>query len=155
MNDSPLDFGDNPHGLVFKNSQELDEIKKDSYHKERPALVEVLMHLAICHTVVVDKNKGVYNAASPDEQALVEGAKDQGFVFVGREPDSVLVVRDYDGYEKRFKVLKVLEFNSTRKRMSVIVQNMYTGYIELYCKGADSIVEKLLKKGDSAHDQFV
>lgn len=50
------------------------------------------MHLAICHTVVVDKNLGVYNAASPDELSLVEGAKAQGFEFVGREPDNVLVI---------------------------------------------------------------
>jgi magnesium-transporting ATPase (P-type) len=52
-------------------------------------------------------------------------------------------------------VLQVLEFNSTRKRMSAIMQNMQTGYIELYSKGADSIMEKLLKKGDSTHDKFI
>lgn len=44
----------------------------------------------------------------------------------------------------------MLEFNSTRKRMSLIVQNMQTGYIELYSKGADSIMEKLLAKGGAA-----
>lgn len=95
----------------------------DYYNPEYQGLYDCLMHLAVCHTVVVDKNKGVYNAASPDEQALVEGAKDQGFEFVGREPDNILVVRDVGGYTKRFKLLNVLEFNSTRKRMSVIVQN--------------------------------
>lgn len=42
----------------------------------------------------------------------------------------------------------MLEFNSTRKRMSIIVQNYQTGYIELYSKGADSIMEKLLAQGD-------
>ncbi len=64
-------------------------------------------------------------------------------------------MRDYAGYTLRYKVLNVLEFNSTRKRMSVIVQNYQTGYIELYCKGADSIVDKLLKTGDSEHDKFI
>ena len=113
------------------------------------------MHLAVCHTVVIDKVKGVYNAASPDEQALTEGAKDQGFEFIGRETDNVIVVKDNFGYKLRFKVLNVLEFNSTRKRMSVIVRNQQTGYIELYSKGADSIMEKLLRKGDSAHDEFL
>ena len=53
------------------------------------------MHLAICHTVVVDKNKGVYNAASPDELSLVEGAKAEGFEFIGREPDNILVVENH------------------------------------------------------------
>ena len=108
----------------------------------------MLLHLAICHTVVVDKNKGVYNAASPDELALVEGAKAEGYEFIGRETDNVIVVKDSLGYTLRYKVLNVLEFNSTRKRMSIILENQQTGYIELYSKGADSIMEKLLKRGD-------
>jgi magnesium-transporting ATPase (P-type) len=115
----------------------------------------MLLHLAVCHTVVVDKIKGIYNAASPDELALVEGAKSQGFEFIGRETDNVIVVKDPNGYQLRYKVLNVLEFNSTRKRMSLIVQNQQTGYIELYSKGADSIMEKLLKKGDPTHDAAV
>ena len=114
-----------------------------------------MLHLAVCHTVVVDKNKGVYNAASPDELSLVEGAKELGFQFYGRETDNVVVVYDNFGYKLKYKVLNVLEFNSTRKRMSVIFRNMQTGYIELYSKGADSIMEKLLKKGDREHDEFL
>ena len=81
----------------------------------------MLLHLAVCHTVVIDKQKGVYNAASPDELALVDGAKQQGFEFIGREPDNILVIKDSQGYTLKYKVLNVLEFNSTRKRMSVIV----------------------------------
>ena len=63
----------------------------------------------------------MYNAASPDELALVDGAKQQGFEFIGREPDNILVIKDSQGYTLKYKVLNVLEFNSTRKRMSVIV----------------------------------
>lgn len=43
--------------------------------------------------------------------------------------DGVLECREY-------KVLNLLEFNSTRKRMSVIVRDE-TGQILLMCKGAD------------------
>ena len=50
-------------------------ILADYYNPEYKSLEEVMTHLAVCHTVVVDKNKGVYNAASPDELSLVEGAK--------------------------------------------------------------------------------
>ena len=151
----PMDFNENPDGLVYKNEKELDAILNDTYNSEHAALNEVLMHLAVCHTVVVDKNKGLYNAASPDELALVDGAKSLGYVFVGREPDNILLVRDKAGYEKRFKLLNVLEFNSTRKRMSVIVQNMQTGYIELYCKGADNIIAERLVKGYPQHDKQI
>jgi len=74
-NNEPIDFATNPHGLVFKNESQMKEILNDYYHKEFKALADVMTHLAVCHTVVVDKNKGVYNAASPDELSLVEGAK--------------------------------------------------------------------------------
>ena len=126
MQQEPIDFATNPQGLITKDKRQLDEILGSSYYQRHPEfepLKDVLLHLAVCHTVVVDKIKGVYNAASPDEQSLVEGAKDLGFEFIGREPDSIMVVKDSDGYELRYKVLNVLEFNSTRKRMSVIVQN--------------------------------
>ena len=116
-----MDFVSNPHGLVEKSKPELDEILYDNYNAEHQGLYDVLMHLAVCHTVVIDKNKGVYNAASPDELALVEGAKAHGFTFVGRETDNVIHVTDPKGYSFRYKVLNVLEFNSTRKRMSIIV----------------------------------
>ena len=119
----PMDFDANPHGLENKNANDLKAILGDYYHKDKEAVRDVLMHLAVCHTVVVDKVKGVYNAASPDEQSLVEGAKDQGFEFVNREADNVMLVKDNFGYKFRYKVLNVLEFNSTRKRMSVIVRN--------------------------------
>ena len=142
-------FVTNPHGLVFKSKPELDAILKDSYNKDYQGLYDVLLLLAVCHTVVIDKNKGVYNAASPDELALVEGARDQGFEFVGREANNVIVVKDPAGYKLRYRVLNTLEFNSTRKRMSLIVENQQTGYIELYSKGADSIMEKLLKRGNT------
>ena len=42
-----------------------------------------------------------------------------------------------------YHLLHVLEFDSTRKRMSVIVRDD-RGEVILYCKGADSIIEKRL-----------
>lgn len=37
--------------------------------------------------------------------------------------------------------------------MSVVVKDQQTGEIVLLSKGADSVMEKLLKKGDQAHDR--
>lgn len=45
----------------------------------------------------------------------------------------------FKGKIKKFKLLHVLEFNSTRKRMSVIVKSE-NNQIILYTKGADSII---------------
>jgi phospholipid-translocating ATPase len=45
---------------------------------------------------------------------------------------------------KKYKLLHILEFNSTRKRMSVITEE--NGKYFLYCKGADSIILSRLDK---------
>lgn len=50
------------------------------------------------------------------------------------------MVIEINGEQKRYKLLHVLEFNSDRKRMSVIVREP-TGRILMLCKGADSILE--------------
>ena len=49
------------------------------------------------------------------------------------------------GTERKYKLLNVIEFDSTRKRMSVIIRTP-ENKIMLICKGADSIIEKRLKK---------
>lgn len=41
---------------------------------------------------------------------------------------------------KRFEILNILEFDSDRKRMSVILKNLNTNEIVLYCKGAENAV---------------
>jgi magnesium-transporting ATPase (P-type) len=47
----------------------------------------------------------------------------------------------------RYKLLQTLEFNSTRKRMSVIVQSLdEANEIILFTKGADTVIEKRLQK---------
>lgn len=45
----------------------------------------------------------------------------------------------------KFQLLNVIEFNSTRKRMSVIVRTP-DNRIKVFCKGADSIILPLLTK---------
>ncbi len=49
-----------------------------------------------------------------------------------------------------FEVVNVLEFDSDRKRMSVIAVDQETGKRTLYCKGADAIVELRLR-GDTEY----
>nr|GMD28515.1 putative phospholipid-transporting ATPase 9 [Ipomoea batatas] len=94
--------------------------------------------LAVCHTVIpeVDEasRKVSYEAESPDEAAFVIAAREIGFEFNKRTQSSV-------------SILNVLEFNSARKRMSVIVQDE-DGKILLLCKGADSVMfERLALNG--------
>lgn len=59
-----------------------------------------------------------YQAQSPDEGALVTAARNFGFVFRSRTPESVLLVEM--GRPVLYHLLAILDFNNLRKRMSVI-----------------------------------
>uniref|UniRef100_A0AAY4BEF7 Phospholipid-transporting ATPase n=1 Tax=Denticeps clupeoides TaxID=299321 RepID=A0AAY4BEF7_9TELE len=100
--------------------------------------------LALCHTVMAEeKNEGdlLYQAQSPDEGALVTAARNFGFVFRSRTPESVSIVEM--GVQRCYQLLAILDFNNVRKRMSVIVRSP-DGKLTLYCKGADTIIYERL-----------
>ncbi|NXH19469.1 AT8B3 ATPase, partial [Bucco capensis] len=117
-----------------------------------PVLREFLRLLALCHTVMVEE-KGdqlVYQAASPDEEALVLAAKNLGYVFLARTQDTITISEL--GVKRTYRVLAMLDFNSERKRMSVLVRDPQ-GTIRLYTKGADTVIlERLQRRGP--HETF-
>jgi len=76
---------------------------------------------------------------------LVNGARHLGFFFRERDADNNLVCDTWDG-ERKYKLLNLLEFDSTRKRMTVVVRTPENKVLVI-CKGADSIIEKRLRKG--------
>ncbi|GAA5828011.1 hypothetical protein JCM11251_005690 [Rhodosporidiobolus azoricus] len=121
---------------------------------QKEVLEEFLTLLATCHTVIPDKGedgKVVYQASSPDEAALVQGADVLGYTFITRKPQSVFVQLSHPPSSKprEYQILNILEFNSTRKRMSAIVRTP-EGKIKLYCKGADTVIfERLASEGQA------
>jgi magnesium-transporting ATPase (P-type) len=48
--------------------------------------------------------------------------------------------------ELEFKVLRIMEFNSDRKRMSILLKDPKDGLYKLYCKGADSVIKERLSQ---------
>uniref|UniRef100_A0A1A7YXS2 Phospholipid-transporting ATPase n=1 Tax=Iconisemion striatum TaxID=60296 RepID=A0A1A7YXS2_9TELE len=110
-----------------------------SNHPTAAVIQDFMTMMAICHTAVPERTdeKITYQAASPDEGALVRAARNLGFVFSGRTPDSVIV--EILRTEEKYELLHVLEFTSVRKRMSVIMRTP-SGKIRLYCKGADTVI---------------
>uniref|UniRef100_A0A8B9D4Z5 Phospholipid-transporting ATPase n=1 Tax=Anser cygnoides TaxID=8845 RepID=A0A8B9D4Z5_ANSCY len=122
---------------TFSDSSLLENLQNN--HPTAPIICEFLTMMAVCHTAVPERegDKIVYQAASPDEGALVRAARHLHFVFTGRTPDSVII--ESLGQEERYELLNVLEFTSSRKRMSVIVRTP-TGKLRLYCKGADTVI---------------
>ncbi|XP_030004214.1 phospholipid-transporting ATPase ID [Sphaeramia orbicularis] len=100
--------------------------------------------LALCHTVMPEEKKEgelYYQAQSPDEGALVTAARNFGFVFRSRTPETITLVEM--GRKVTYELLAVLDFNNVRKRMSVIVRSP-EGKLTLYCKGADTIIYERL-----------
>ncbi|XP_052737915.1 phospholipid-transporting ATPase VA isoform X1 [Bicyclus anynana] len=78
-----------------------------------------------------------FEAESPDELALAEAALAYGYELRGRSPDEVeLGIR---GELSKLKVLRVQEFDSNRKCMSIALRTP-NGQVVLYVKGADSTV---------------
>ena len=111
-----------------------------------------MIFLAVCHTIIIDEKKGTFNAASPDELALVHFAKQFGYTFTGVDSASYINIHDsIKGKAIRFKLLHTCEFTSSRKRMSVILE-CENGEILLMCKGADSVIEARLSH-DSLNGQ--
>uniref|UniRef100_A0AAQ4PXE5 Phospholipid-transporting ATPase n=1 Tax=Gasterosteus aculeatus aculeatus TaxID=481459 RepID=A0AAQ4PXE5_GASAC len=120
------------------NSTEFDDptlVLNIESHPTSPQICEFLTMMAVCHTVVPERedNQIIYQASSPDEGALVKGAKGLGFVFTARTPHSVIIEAMI------YEILNVLEFSSNRKRMSVVVRTPI-GKLRLYCKGADNVI---------------
>ncbi|XP_060272460.1 phospholipid-transporting ATPase IK isoform X14 [Ovis aries] len=130
--------------LLFCNAQLLQAVWANQDWRVR----EFWRVLAICHTVMVQKNDQlVYQAASPDEEALVTAARNFGYVFLARTQDSITLMEL--GEECVYQVLAMMDFNSVRKRMSVLVRKP-EGSIYLYTKGADTVIyERLQKKGET------
>ncbi|KAL8052778.1 hypothetical protein ABFX02_05G027200 [Erythranthe guttata] len=154
-------------GSPYNSSQIRSKIKGFNFDDERIVngnwvngprsdVVEKFFRLlAICHTAIpdIDENTGkvTYEAESPDEAAFVIAAKELGFEFFKRTQTSVHVNELCpvigESVKRSYKLLNIIEFNSSRKRMSVIVRDE-EGNLLLLCKGADSVMfERLAENG--------
>lgn len=132
----------------FRNFEELRRKLNDPTDDESAIIEDFLILLSACHTVIPEfKNDGSikYQAASPDEGALVQGGADLGYKFIIRKPSSVTILVEETGEEQIYQLLNICEFNSTRKRMSAIFR-FPDGSIKLLCKGADTVIMERLEK---------
>lgn len=85
-----------------------------------------------------------YRSQSPDEEALVNFAKKHGAVLEFRDHTSIHIKILHQS--EKYDIIKVLGFNSSRKRMSIIVKAQQTGQIYMYTKGADDVIMSRLSK---------
>ncbi|ELQ36149.1 phospholipid-transporting ATPase 1 [Pyricularia oryzae Y34] len=145
---------DNPYlhddDLQFIAPDFVEDLMGANGQEQQQACERFMLALALCHTVIPERQPGekatmLYKAQSPDEAALVSTARDMGFTVLSSNSDGVRL--NVMGEEKYYPILNTIEFNSSRKRMSAIVR-MTDGQTVLFCKGADSIIYSRLKKGE-------
>ncbi|KAI0798380.1 phospholipid-translocating P-type ATPase [Xylaria sp. FL0064] len=116
---------------------------------------QFLLCIALCHTCLPEMSedgKIMFQAASPDEVALLQAAQDMGYLLVDRPAESIklrLSSPHGETITETYNVLKVIEFSSNRKRMSIVVR-MPDGRICVICKGADNVIMSRLRLSDLA-----
>ena len=75
-----------------------------------------------------------------------------GIVFRGdkmlKTTKKIIRSVDFLNIRKSYEILEVLDFDSTRKRMSIILRDLDTDLIVLYCKGAEHFVINKCVRGN-------
>ncbi|KAI5077468.1 hypothetical protein GOP47_0007292 [Adiantum capillus-veneris] len=156
--------GPMPEQLVKVDLKLLHLLQSGVESLEKKVVQDFFLVLAVCNTVVPIKveeetslafdNSGTdqspgksifidYQAESPDEQALVTAAASYGYVLLERSSMHVLV--GVQGVVQRYDLLGFHEFDSVRKRMSVVVRCPDRS-IKVFMKGADTTVLDLVTK---------
>ncbi|CAN6469461.1 unnamed protein product [Victoria cruziana] len=138
-------------------------LHKDLVNEERKIADEYFLTLAACNTVIpvitnsTEPTSSVtnqcsvidYQGESPDEQALVSAASAYGYTLIERTSGHIVI--DVHGEKLRLDVLGLHEFDSVRKRMSVIVR-FPDGSVKVLVKGADSSILNILSKDSDMTD---
>jgi phospholipid-transporting ATPase len=134
---------DKPQFFELKN-QKMDKAQLQ-FNTQRQLIMEFWQLLTLCHECVLEHNEKTgeftYQSSSPDEVALVQTAREQGFIYKGTVNGVAQAI--VLGQEKTWEVLRTFEFNSNRKRMTVVVRE--GNLIKMYTKGADNILKARLK----------
>ncbi|KAF6143025.1 hypothetical protein GIB67_041093 [Kingdonia uniflora] len=142
-------------------------LHKDLAGNERIAAHEFFLTLAACNTVIpivtqcssssstmseLDEPVGSidYQGESPDEQALVSAASAYGYTLIERTSGHIVI--DVNGEKQRLDVLGLHEFDSVRKRMSVVVRYPDNS-VKVLVKGADTSMFNILAKEVRKSDQ--
>jgi magnesium-transporting ATPase (P-type) len=94
--------------------------------------------------VQVDKDQETgeksYQASSPDELALVDGAKECGIEYTEKYMNYIQIADEWTNNTREYEIFMEFPFDSTRKRMSLICKEMEGEELIMYMKGADSIM---------------
>ncbi|CAJ1958657.1 unnamed protein product [Sphenostylis stenocarpa] len=143
-----------PKMKVKVNPELLQLARSEFLNLEGKRIHDFFLALATCNTIVPlvvdspdpDVKLMDYQGESPDEQALAYAAAAYGFMLIERTSGHIVI--DIHGQRQKFNVLGMHEFDSDRKRMSVIL-----GYpdnsVKVFVKGADTSMLNVIEKSFS------
>ncbi|KAJ5661823.1 uncharacterized protein N7477_009439 [Penicillium maclennaniae] len=138
----------------YKTTDMLEYIQRKPYTVFARKAKLLIMSIALCHTCIPEKDENgnvSFQAASPDELALVLAAQELGYLVIDRQVNT-LTIRTYPNGPEESAQTKSSKSWIARKRMSVVVR-MPDQRICLFCKGADTTLMRLFKKADLAQEK--
>ncbi|CAK8542122.1 unnamed protein product [Lathyrus sativus] len=144
-------------------------LHRNSNRDERIAAHEFFLTLAACNTVIpiltdggisgcgTSESNGYvecidYQGESPDEQALVSAASAYGYTLFERTSGHIVI--DINGEKLRLDVLGLHEFDSVRKRMSVVIR-FPDNVVKVLVKGADTSMFSILANGSESNSSLL
>ncbi|CAG0919422.1 unnamed protein product [Notodromas monacha] len=143
--------------LVKKSSESKEDRDALQFHDSnsrferakarKAALVgEAVKAVALCHNVTPIEDDGesrTYQAASPDEIALVQWTEAMGMSLTARDLTRMTIVDSW-GNEHHYEILMVFPFTSETKRMGIILRDEESDKIVFYLKGADIVMVEII-----------
>ena len=117
---------------------------------------DLVLTLALCHNVTPsyedeeDELRGIisYQAASPDEIAIVKFTEQVGLQLLKRDRHSITLLHTGSGQLLEYEILYNFPFNSDTKRMGIIVRDKKTDETWFMEKGADTVMSVIVNQND-------
>lgn len=116
------------------------------YQQNMEEIRGFLIAMALCNTVLPEPDHVgniTYQASSPDEACLVAAAQSLGVELVERTDRHAKIRIESDSIT--YETLAVVEFSSSRKRMSIVVKDPNGRHV-LFTKGADNVILNRLRR---------
>ncbi|CAD5208340.1 unnamed protein product [Bursaphelenchus xylophilus] len=122
------------------------KLAKNSFSVKLQTAIEAI---ALCHNVtpIIENGQLSYQAASPDEVALVQWTEQVGVKLANRDLTSMQLLLD-NGNTKSFQILHLFPFTSETKRMGIIIKDETTDEISFIMKGADTVMSQMVMYND-------
>lgn len=147
MEMSQINFGTDE---TLSESQFVQSLRENRGNRRQEEFAQAML---LCNNVRMDIKDGenVFNASSPDELAIIDFISKNGFEIIEKN-DSSVKYKDFRDTTYEFRVVKIFPFESSRKRMGIVVQQLKPELEEkfrFFLKGADDTIKKKILDKDT------